>query len=381
MSGNAAGMRIAVVRQRYTPFGGAERFLDGALAALAERGVRVTLYTRDWPRDGDARFEAHIVDPFHIGGVWRDAAFARAVCRALDGSGVDLVQSHERLACCDVFRAGDGVHAAWLDERLQHLSLLRRLGVRLNPHHRYRLAMERRMFRSKRLRAVVCNSRMVKDDIRARFGVPEERLHVIYNAVATDAFTPQLRSHRARIRALHAIADDATLFLQVGSGFERKGVATSIDALAQLPPPAHLAVVGTDRHAARYAGRARALGLAKRVTLAGPQPDPRPWYGAADAFVLPTLYDPCPNAALEAMACALPIVTSTRSGAAEIALAHDAGFVCAPGDAAALAAHMRTLLDAALRARLGANARDAMLPLTSEAMTARLLALYRDLLR
>jgi UDP-glucose:(heptosyl)LPS alpha-1,3-glucosyltransferase len=170
------------------------------------------------------------------------------------------------------------------------------------------------------------------------------------------------------------------VFLQVGSGFERKGVATSIDALARLPAPAHLIVVGKDKRLARYAGRARALGLSGRVTLAGPQADPRPYYGAADAFVLPTLYDPCPNAALEAMACALPIVTSTRSGAAELALEHEAGFVCEPGDAATLATHMRALHDGVLRVRLGANARMEVLPLTSVAMSARLLALYRLLL-
>jgi UDP-glucose:(heptosyl)LPS alpha-1,3-glucosyltransferase len=375
-------MRLAVIRQRYTPFGGAERFLENALAALVEHGVAVTLYTRHWPGGGPQGIEPQIVNPFHIGGLWRDASFARAVCRAItrESSTLDLVQSHERLACCDLFRAGDGVHAAWLDERRRHLGPLRRLGVRANPRHRYRLRMERRMFESDRLRAVICNSRMVKEDIRARFGVPAERLHVIYNAVATDVFSPELRSHRARIRMRHRIADQALVFLQVGSGFERKGVATSIDALARLPPPAHLIVVGKDKHLARYAERARARGLSRRVTLAGPQADPRPYYGAADAFVLPTLYDPCPNAALEAMACAMPIVTSTRSGAAELAQDHDAGFVCAPGDVAALAAHMRMLEDRALRLRLGANARNAALPLTAEAMTARLIALYRELL-
>jgi len=373
-------IRLAVVRQRYTPFGGAERFLESALQALVDHGVAVTLYTRAWSGTPQ-RIEPRIVDPFHIGGLWRDAGFAHAVCRAIAQGDADLVQSHERLACCDVFRAGDGVHAAWLDERVRHLAPLRRLGVRINPHHRYRIAMERRMFASGRLRAVICNSRMVKDDIRARFGVPAERLHVIYNAVASDVFVPALRSHRARIRARHRIADDTIVFLQVGSGFERKGVATSIDALAHVPAPAHLVVVGKDKHLARYAERARARGLSGRVTLAGPQADPRPYYGAADAFVLPTLYDPCPNAALEAMACALPIVTSTRSGEAELALEHDAGFACAPGDAAALAAHMRTLRDDVLRVRCGANARKAVLPLTSEAMTAKLLALYEQLLQ
>ena len=149
--------------------------------------------------------------------------------------------------------------------------------------------------------------------------MPDERLRVIYNAVDTHTFTPDLRAHRARVRARHRIPARAMVYLHVGSGFERKGVAASIDALAALPAPAHLMVVGKDKHVARYADRARRLGLSGRVTLAGPQPDPRPYFGAADAFVLPTLYDPCPNAALEAMACWLPIVTSTRSGAAELA--------------------------------------------------------------
>ena len=373
-------MRLAVIRQRYTPFGGAERFLDNALQALLDNHVAVTLYTREWKAAEPSRIEPRIVDPFYVGGLWRDAAFARAVCRALSADRVELVQSHERLACCDVFRAGDGVHAAWLDERLRHLSPLRALGVRISPHHRYRLRMERRMYGSARLRAVICNSGMVKDEIRARFDVADDRLHVIYNAVDTDVFSPELRVHRGEVRARHGIPERAVVYLQIGSGFERKGVATSIDALARLAPPSHLVVVGKDKHLATYAAHARRLGLSRRVTLTGPLADPRPYYGAADVFVLPTLYDPCPNAALEAMACGLPILTSTRSGVAELAVAHDAGLVCPPADAVRLAEHMRAAEDTEVRSRLGGNARNAVLPLTSAAMTARLVALYRTLM-
>ena len=373
-------MRLAVIRQRYTPFGGAERFLDSALQALIDRGVTVTLYTRDWRATDAGRIDARIVDPFHIGGWWRDAGFARAVCRALAKDDTALVQSHERLACCDVFRAGDGVHAAWLDERQRHVSSLRTLATRINPHHRYRLDAERRMFASPRLRAVICNSRMVRDDIRDRFGVAQDRLHVIYNAVDTSLFSPEVRAERPEVRERHRIAADALVYVQVGSGFERKGVATTLDALARIDTPAHLIVVGNDKHLDRYRERARSLGIGQRVTLTGPVTDPRAYYGAADAFVLPSLYDPCPNAALEAMACGLPIITSTRSGAAELVLGAKAGLVCAPGNPAALAAHMRTLADARVRERMGAHAREAMLPLTASAMVSQLLALYDRLL-
>jgi UDP-glucose:(heptosyl)LPS alpha-1,3-glucosyltransferase len=373
-------VRIAIIRQRYNPFGGAERFVEGALEALLERNVAITLYAREWPQTRLQLLEPHIVDPFHIGRLWRDWGFARAVCRAVGRAHLDLVQSHERLLCCDVFRAGDGVHAVWLAERAKAVSWAKRLSVKTSLHHRYLLAMERRMFASPWLSAVICNSRMVRDEIRERFGVADSKLHVVYNAVDCDDFSPALRRERAALRLRHGIADDAVVFLMVGSGFERKGVATAIAALAEVPAPARLVVVGDDKNPARYRRLARRHGVGDRVVFAGPQLDPRPYYGAADAFVLPTLYDPFPNAALEAMACALPVITSTKSGAAELVRAHDAGLVCPALDVAGLAAHMRVLLDAEQRERFGARARSAVLPLTPAAMTLQLVLLYRELL-
>jgi len=69
------------------------------------------------------------------------------------------------------------------------------------------------------------------------------------------------------------------------------------------------------------------LGIAARVRFVGGVSDVRPFLAAADAFVLPTLYDPFPNAVLEAMAAGLPVVTSTRCGAAEIVAEGETGFV------------------------------------------------------
>lgn len=373
-------MRLAVIRQRYTPYGGAERFVEAALEALLERGVAISLYTREWPETRLKLIEPTIVDPFHVGRLWRDASFAREVCRAIGTTKADLVQSHERVPCCDVFRAGDGVHAVYFDERLAAAGPLERLALRASPYHRYVLGAERRLFASPWLAAVICNSEMVRDEIRERFGYPLEKLHVIRNAVDSAAFHPGLSAERERVRAAYRIPSGHTVYLLVGSGYERKGVATAIRAIADLPDTTHLVVVGRESHPQRYARLARSLGLSGRVHIAGPQSDPKPWFGAADVFVLPTLYDPCPNAALEAMACALPVITSTKSGAAELVLRHDAGLVCASRDAAGLAAHMRAFLDEASRERAGANARRAVEPLTPEAMTLELVLLYRDLL-
>jgi UDP-glucose:(heptosyl)LPS alpha-1,3-glucosyltransferase len=373
-------MRLGLIRQRYTPFGGAERFVEAALEALLERGIAISLYTREWPQTRLQLIEPVLCNPPYLGRLWRDWSFARAVCRMIATEPPELVQSHERLPCCDVYRAGDGVHRVWLEERLRGASALARRLVEWSPYHRYVLEMERRLFASPALRAVICNSKMVRDEIRERFGLPEGALHVIYNAVDSDVFSPQLRQHRAAVRGKLGVPEAATVFLLVGSGYERKGVAGAIAALARLRADTFLFVVGHDKARGRYKRLARRLGVDRRVALLGPQEDVRPFFGAADAFVLPSLYDPCPNAALEAMACALPVITSTKCGAAELVLEYDAGFVCAARDVDTLASHMTTLTEAGVREKLGASAREAVLPLTPPEMTLKLVLLYRDLL-
>jgi len=373
-------MRLAIIRQRYTPYGGAERFVERALAALAARGVELTLLTRHWPRDGDQRIAPLIVNPPYVGRTMRDSGFARAVCARLEGMPGTLVQSHERIACCDIYRAGDGVHAVWVEERTRDASAWGRAALAASPYHRYMLAAERRLYASPRLRQVICISRMVQTEIHERFGLPRERLPVIYNAIDPAVFNPGLAVHRAAVRARHGIAHDACVFLLVGSAYARKGVGRAVEALAAVPAPAHLVVVGRDRHPARYAALARRLGVAQRVTFAGPQTDPGPYYGAADAFVLPTLYDALSNAVLEALACGLPVVTSDRCGAGELVAAHGAGVVCGARDIGAIAAGMNHLLAADVRVRARANALAAMAPLTPETMAQRLIALYESLL-
>lgn len=334
-------LRLALIRQRYTPYGGAERFVARAMAALESQGAQVTVVTRAWDGVGDAL----VVNPFYVGSLWRDWSFGRGACRALAGRDFDLVQSHERLACCDLYRAGDGVHREWLAQRARVQNPLQRLLARLNPYHRYVMAAEAQLFASPRLKAVICNSRMVRAEIRRYFAVAEEKLHVIYSGVDLETFHPTLReAHRSATRTRLGIPDAAPVYLFVGSGFERKGLGTALRALALTPPASHLLVVGADKHAARYQALANRLGVAPRAHFLGPQTDVTPYYGAADVFLQPTLYDPFPNASLEALACGLPVVTSPTSGAAELIQAGENGVVCDALDHAAIAVAMRQLL-------------------------------------
>ena len=373
-------MRLAIVRQHYQPNGTAERILERALEALLERNVAISLITRSWPQTRLQLIETTICDPVHVGALWRDWGFARAACRVIRRAKPTLVESHEPVLCCDVYRAGQGVHAVWLEQRLRHATAIERMSVALSPHDRYQLHAEKRLYASPWLRAVICHSKMVRDEIQGRFGLPESKLPVVYNPVDGELFHPRLRADRAKTLERLGIDAEATVYLTVASDLARDGVATAIDALPMLGKPSHLIVVGDDPNVEPYRERARARAVADRVTLAGPVADVRPYYGAADAFVLSSVYDPSPAVVQEAMACGLPVVTTTKSGAAELLREHDAGLVVPSADAAGLAAHMETLQDSATRARFSINARRAVLPLSPAAITLQLVLLYRDLL-
>lgn len=365
-------MKLAIVRQKYTPFGGAERFVERALAALRANNVDVSIVAREWQDAAAGSAQCVRVNPFYLGRTWRDAGFARGVQRLIARRRFDLVQSHERIPGCDIYRAGDGVHAAWLELRNKPLDAL-------SPWHRYTLSAEAEMFRHPRLRTVICNSLMVKDDIARRFGVAEEKLQVIYSGVDLDTFHPRLREAKGRVLREKTGVDGATpVILFVGSGYQRKGLPTLLHALSRMVRrDARLWVVGRDKHESLLRKLTQTLGVDDRVLFLGAQADVRSFYGAADVFALPTLYDPFPNAALEALACGLPIVTTTTCGAAELVTPAN-GAVIAAGDVAALAASLDTLCARAPAMRDAARASVAHLDLAQ--MAAQLMALYSRLM-
>ena len=122
------------------------------------------------------------------------------------------------------------------------------------------------------------------------------------------------------------------------------------------------------------------MGLSSRVHFVGGQQDVKPFYGAADVFVLPTLYDPFPNVALEAMASGLPIITSFKSGAAELVTQGENGFVCDALDTPRLVRHMQQLLPRERQEAAGMAARETVSAMNLESMGEKLLELYKRLL-
>ena len=117
-----------------------------------------------------------------------------------------------------------------VDERRRDATPAARVALRLSARSHYRLAMERRLYASAWLRAVICNSRMVKEEIRRYYAVPESKLHVIYNPVDSAIFHPGLRAERAAVLARHGIAADVPVFLVAAPDLSRDSMRTPVSS-------------------------------------------------------------------------------------------------------------------------------------------------------
>jgi len=373
-------VKIALIRQEYTPHGGAERFLSNMLQQLKnDNELSIHLIARKWQKIDNIHF--HECNPFFMGRTWRDYSFSRqayAITQKLD---VDLIQSHERVPYCHLYRAGDGVHRVWLQYKNQLKPWYSRYLNYLSFYQLYTLHIEKKLFTNPQLRAVICNSKMVKNEIIHYFPAIKDKLHVIYNGVDTDYFHPKARSERDLIRKNLNIPATAPVFLFVGSDFQRKGLLAAITGLVHLNNDARLVVIGGHgKRILKHQKTAQQLRVSDRVIFLGAMQKLAPYYAMADAFVFPTLYDPFPNVALEAMACGIPVITSTHSGAAEIIEQGKQGYVCDPHDTQKLVEAMTALSSQSLAAEMGQHARQLAEQFNSAKQTDQIADLYKKLL-
>ncbi len=372
-------MKVALVRTKFNDFGGAEKFLDRALEALVMVGAKPSLICQSWKSSSEVQ-AFPIIQTSKPRGLTRTARakhFANSAHVIANKNSFALVQTHERIPGFDVFRAGDGVHRVWMAQRAKDTGWLRNFFMKLDPFHRYQLAQEKMLYEADSLRAVICNSHMVKREILSSFKIDEKKIHVIYNGIDTEKFRPPSSIERAQARREVGLAPDAPTLVFLGAGFERKGVHHLLQALA-LSSHVQLMVVGGDKHLKRYQKLAHALGVHERVIFAGPQKDPLPYLWAADGMVFPTLYDPCPNAVLEGMACGLGIITTPHCGAMEL-LNETAGMSVSPWDHLGMAKAMELFCNPEFARKAGQAARGCIEVLTLKAMGDELLKLYQSL--
>ncbi|HEY8927454.1 MAG TPA: N-acetyl-alpha-D-glucosaminyl L-malate synthase BshA [Polyangia bacterium] len=203
--------------------------------------------------------------------------------------------------------------------------------------------------------AVTTPSAWLARATRQNFAISEDRpIDVIPNFVDPARFhpappsAPQARPralvHVSNFRPLKRVADVVRIF----------------HAAAALRPelPLTLALVGDGPDRAAVEALAAELGVRDRVQLLGERVDLPSLLRASDLFLLPSETESFGLAALEAMACGLPVVASDVGGLPEVVVHGETGFLAPVGDVAAMARHVARLLgDECERARFGAAAR------------------------
>ena len=328
-------MKIGLVRRGYSPTGGAEAYLRRFADAAVLAGHSCVLFATEWPES------AWTMERVQLAGKSpREFADALAASRPRDYC--DFLFSLERVWECDAYRAGDGVHAAWLARRAEFEPAWRVFFRRFSAKHRALVKIERALFSPGGAGVVIANSKRIKCEIERIFGYPPERIHVVYNGV--PALHPPANA-RAELRKELGLGPDDYVLLFAGSGWDRKGLRYAIDAVNAASARPLLLVAGR--------GNQSAMPPSGRVRFLGPVAEMSRVLAAADAFILPTLYEPFSNACLEALAAGLPVLTTEHNGFAEIIEPGVEGEVLAdPRDTAALARGIDRWADGARRAEV-----------------------------
>jgi glycosyltransferase involved in cell wall biosynthesis len=152
---------------------------------------------------------------------------------------------------------------------------------------------------------------------------------------------------------------DPSTFVFVGRLTSQKGLAVALEALRDVPG-ASLLLVGDGPELDRLRRLAASLGVARRVSFAGalPRDQVLSRLAGARAALLPSLWENLPHAAVEALSVGTPVVATTVGGVPEVVHNDVNGLLVPPGDATALAAALRRLIDDdSLRERLAAGAK------------------------
>jgi UDP-glucose:(heptosyl)LPS alpha-1,3-glucosyltransferase len=305
-------LRIAFVRRGYSRSGGAEAYLKRLADGIVKAGHEVQLVTtNEWPED-----------QWPFGSIKRLGAttvigFADELEQIRPQLHCDVLFSLERIWSCDVYRAGDGVHRAWLARRRKFEVPLKQFVRAASRKHRDLVQLEGSLFEKRKTRRVIVASQMVANEIIDLYRYPADKIDLVPNGIPLDRFRfdPALRERsRSELKLKH----DQIALLFAGSGWERKGLLFAIEAM-ELSQNRKLRLLVAGRGDARpYKTRRLRFWREDPVKFLGEVAELVPVYAAADVFILPTIYDPFSNACLEALASGLPVITTRSNGLSEI---------------------------------------------------------------
>lgn len=290
---------------------------------------------------------------------------------------IDLVHTHMDLA--DYYGAAVArIHGAALVSSKQNADAFRARRTWKRPPF---LLLERASYAA--ADAVIAVSHGLVEYLAQTERLPRHKTVVIGNGVDLDAAaTAPSRSEARRRLGLPA---DAPVIGTVGRLADQKGQIHLVRAMVRVTeelPEVQLILAGDGPSRGRLEDEVRRLGLARSVRFLGHRDDVTTVLSALDLFVFPSLWEGLPQALLEAMAHAVPVVASRCIGVEETLVDGETGLLVAREDSPALADAAIALLRDPLRARrLGeAGRRHVAAHHSQSSVSARVERLYRNIL-
>ncbi len=348
-------MRIAIVTDYLSlSRGGSECYLFSLVTRLVAGGHDVHVFHS---RPGD-RIEGghyHLVQVPAYPRFVREWSFCRQVNRQARELGADAIFALRPLASATHYRLSNGVYRRCLEAEHEALDIVwRRLfyrtGLRLNPKQQLLIHGQNEVLGRPDRPRLMTNSNLARRHLQEAFGIPPEEVTVLYSGVDFRLFHPEPPSRPIPGRLVF-----------VAHHFTLKGLHCLIAAMAALGPEGSglsLQVVGGGK-ISQYRKRAARLGILSRVQFLGGVTRARmpELYRSSTVMVLPTFYDPCSLATLEAMACGCPVITTGRNGASELIQSGRNGWVIDhPRDVWSLAAAVKEALRPGVSEELGREA-------------------------
>jgi UDP-glucose:(heptosyl)LPS alpha-1,3-glucosyltransferase len=366
-------MKIAFCYESVLPArGGCETYIGDLARRLAADRHEVHLYACRWDaRSLPPRTRYHALPAPRGPRFLRPWRFGAACLRALAQGTHDISVGFDKTWGQDVLYPQGGLHSASAAHNLakypgRWARALARLVKALDLAHWSFRRLERRQYLAAPRPLIVVNSHLVRGHFQQYHGIASRDLYVVRSAIDPERFREHDRPRRrVEWRQRWGLAGEETVGLFAAMNYRLKGLEPLLHAVARLcagrpgggAPRFRLLVVGNpdSRAYQRLAGR---LGVADRVCFAGHCPDMRNAYFASDFLVHPTFYDPCSLVVLEALACALPVVTTRANGASELLHPLQEGYVVDdPHDHERLAWCLAQLCDPARRAACAQAAR------------------------
>jgi glycosyltransferase involved in cell wall biosynthesis len=215
---------------------------------------------------------------------------------------------------------------------------------------------------------IIAHSRSVERLLVDEIGIARERVVVIPNGIDPDRFRPAAADAKAAARAAHGLAAGDFVALMAARIAQQKNQDLVIEALARLKAagalPARFRLLLAGRVSSRvYDLRVRAAvaraALGDLVRFLGPVRDMPSLYAAADVVLMPSQTEASPIAALEALACGVPVLISSASNTDGVLVGGEHGWQIGEVTAASIAASIEEIVktSADARARMGAAAR------------------------